>query len=368
MESTAIQNNKISADVNHFPSITWHHLHINHGHFDGQIDSEINFEVENLSPYVEIKKENIRDCEFLKSIPTQMGKEFDGLVDEVLEKNGFNVNLIRIQEGTTLESPLKITFHPSDSVNQACETLVLAEKNSCSSIVFEYSCEGEGDGLFGHRIRVLCESQAKVNVSTVNLLGKNMLHYNGIGVLQNEGSDFELTQIDLGAKNVISGSSIVLDGRKAFSTVHGAYISNQEKNVDINYICQHRGTETKSSCYYNGILDGNGKKSWRGTIDFVKGCLDAKGNEQENVLLLDPNVVNKSMPVILCSEEDVEGHHGSSIGKLNEDELLYLETRGIDKKEARAMMIKSRINAISRFVPDENLNEKIRMFLESLVC
>ena len=70
------------------------------------------------------------------------------------------------------------------------------------------------------------------------------------------------------------------------------------------------------------------------------------------------------MPVILCDEENVEGRHGGSIGKLSEEELLYLETRGIDERTAKIMMIKSRINSIARYIPDEDMLNKIHTYLE----
>lgn len=61
----------------------------------------------------------------------------------------------------------------------------------------------------------------------------------------------------------------------------------------------------------------------RGTIDFVHGCVGAKGDEKEDVLLVGDNMVNQTIPLILCAEEDVEGNHGASIGKLDENMLFY---------------------------------------------
>lgn len=353
--------NKLSSDVNHFPSITWHHLHINHGHFEGAIDSQIDFKSENLSDIVEIKKISPKECPLPVEFENQMGKDFNQQIDQA-EKE-FQVNFIRIPKGISVEKVLKFVFDVDTNKNQASETVIFAEEATDIQIVFEYSGQGEGCGVFGHRIKVYCAPCSRVGLSTANLLPKNMLHYNGIAVFQEENSSFTLNQIDLGAKEVVTGSFITLNGSKAESTVHGAYFSNNQ-NYDVNYIVQHKSRDTKSTCFYNGIVDGSGKKSWRGTIDFVKGCVDSTGDEQENVLLLDPNVVNKSMPVILCGEEEVDGRHGSSIGRLNDEELLYLETRGINKTEARSIMIRSKINAMSRFVPDESVKEKIQNFLE----
>ena len=64
------------------------------------------------------------------------------------------------------------------------------------------------------------------------------------------------------------------------------------------------------------------------------------------MLLIDDDVINKSIPVILCGEEDVEGAHGATIGKLDEELLLYMKSRGIPEKEIYEIMAKARIEEL----------------------
>lgn len=73
-----------------------------------------------------------------------------------------------------------------------------------------------------------------------------------------------------------------------------------------------------------GALRDGAKKIFRGTIDFKTGASDSVGNELENVLMLGDDVENKTVPVILCSEENVVGNHGATIGELDEDTMFYL--------------------------------------------
>ena len=219
-------------------------------------------------------------------------------------------------------------------------------------------------GVFGNRIRVYCAENASVTLVTVNLLGTNLVHFNGIGSSLKDSAHLDLVQIELGGKETYSGSYNNLLGYKASCSVQGGYVCDGDKVLDINYVSNQSGSQTESFSKFNGVLLDNAKKTWRGTIDFKRGAKEAKGDEQENVLLLSPDVVNKSMPVILCDEENVEGRHGGSIGKLSEEELLYLETRGIDERTAKIMMIKSRINSIARFIPDADVLDNIHAYLE----
>lgn len=109
------------------------------------------------------------------------------------------------------------------------------------------------------------------------------------------------------------------------------------------------------------------KKAFRGTIDFKKGSSGSVGDEQEDALLLSEDVVNKTMPVILCQEEDVEGRHGATIGELGEDILFYMQTRGIDEEEAKRIMIKARLDSVAKLIPDPEIMQKTLYYIQNVV-
>ena len=80
------------------------------------------------------------------------------------------------------------------------------------------------------------------------------------------------------------------------------------------------------------ILADSAKKTMRETIDLVHGAKDARGNEAETVLVTGDDVVNKTLPTILCDEEDVQGNHGATIGSIGPDQLNYLADRGLSRR------------------------------------
>ena len=106
------------------------------------------------------------------------------------------------------------------------------------------------------------------------------------------------------------------------------------------------------------------KKLLRGTIDFVHGCVGAKGDEKEDVLLVGDNMVNQTIPLILCAEEDVEGNHGASIGKLDENMLFYAATRGIPPEEAQRLLTLAKIEAINSQIPSEEVRGAVDTYLK----
>lgn len=355
----------LSGNVNQFPSITWHHLHINHGYFEGGFECGIQPEVSALPNGITLESKNLSETySFDNPAQTQLGKQFDSDIDGMMKYLDIKVQEIKVAPGVASSGPVKLSYKVKDNTFSASDTVIVAGEGSSSTFIFDYESTSDAKGVFGNRIRVYCAENASVTLVTVNLLGTNLVHFNGIGSSLKESARLDLVQIELGGKETYSGSYNNLLGYKSSCSVQGGYVCDGDKVLDINYVSNQSGSQTESFSKFNGVLLDNAKKTWRGTIDFKRGAKEAKGDEQENVLLLSPDVVNKSMPVILCDEENVEGRHGGSIGKLSEEELLYLETRAIDEHTAKIMMIKSRINSIARYIPDEDMLNKIHTYLE----
>ena len=76
------------------------------------------------------------------------------------------------------------------------------------------------------------------------------------------------------------------------------------------------------------------------------------------------NVVNQTIPLILCAEEDVEGNHGASIGQLDEEMLFYLSSRGMSAESASKMIARAKIDAVCQKIGDEEMEKAVQSYLE----
>ena len=160
-----------------------------------------------------------------------------------------------------------------------------------------------------------------------------------------------------------AGSEVTLKGDGSSSQVFIGYQGAGKGKLDFNYNSVHIGKNTDSSMTVNGVLRDSAEKTFRGTIDFKTGSSGAVGAETEDVLLLGETVVNKTVPLILCAEEDVKGSHGASIGQLDEEMLFYLGSRGISEQKAVDLMAGARISRIVREIGDETAEKMTREFL-----
>ena len=91
---------------------------------------------------------------------------------------------------------------------------------------------------------------------------------------------------------------------------------------------------------------------FRGTIDFKTGSSNSVGNEKETVLMLGDDVINKTVPLILCAEENVVGNHGATIGELDDETLFYLKAAASPRAQAENILARASIERFARTVDD----------------
>lgn len=175
---------------------------------------------------------------------------------------------------------------------------------------------------------------------------------------------FEWYLIVLNGKATFSECSVVLEGDGSSFAGEIGYRLEGNSRLDINCEAIHTGRKTESSIRASGVLSDQAFKLLRGTIDLRTGCSGSIGNEMEDVLLLSEDVHNQSVPVILCSEEDVVGNHGATIGQLGDDLLFYLESRGMTRESIYEMMANAKLNAVIEKLPDEDLQKRLSESLQ----
>ena len=171
----------------------------------------------------------------------------------------------------------------------------------------------------------------------------------------------------IGKGNLYNGVRTELIGKRASTNMDIGYLGQKKQVIDINLVVNHIGKKTNCNIQVDGTLKDAAEKIFRGSIDFKTGSSDSKGAETENVLLLGDDVVNKTIPLILCAEENVEGSHGATIGELDEDTLFYFASRGIDMETAEDMMTKGKMEVLYRKIQDENTEKLVEKQLAEVM-
>ena len=299
---------------------------------------------------------SVHGANFAK-MPTGMGDE--------LEKLGTAQTLrLTADAGKSMAS---VTLRYADNMHCFNRIEIEAKPDSDVTIFMTYIATAQAAGEATVQTKIAAGSKAKVKLVQVQLLGKGFSHLNDVGCELADNAHFEVLQLQLGADKIYNGVRTELLGDSSDFNAAIGYYGRNGQTVDMNFIANHYGKKTTCNMTADGVLQGGAKKIYRGTIDFKNGSAGAVGDEKETVLLLSDDVVNQTIPLILCSEEDVQGNHGASIGKLDEELLFYLCSRGFSEQEAVDMMAKAKIDALCRKINDEDTVQLVQRYLEGVM-
>lgn len=287
---------------------------------------------------------------------TGMGRD---AADFVLANRTYGLSL-RAAAGSKAAEPVKLEFR-LDGENPALADAVdiAAEENSEITVVMSYRSDVGFTGFHGGLTRLYAAKGAVIHLVQVQLLGETCTHFDNVGAFAEEGGTIDIIQTEIGGKAAASGVKTRLDGEKCSLTMDTIYFGDGSRSVDMNYVAEHIGRKTKSEIHVTGALLDESEKTFRGTIDFVRGSRRAVGHESEYNLLFSPKVRNRTAPLILCAEDDVEGQHAASTGKIGENTLFYLMSRGLSELEAKKLMIEAQFRPVTDRIPDESLRSAV---------
>ena len=208
--------------------------------------------------------------------------------------------------------------------------------------------EPNQDEKFYHNgiIRVLAKKDSNINITLVNFMNTKSDNFLSIENNLEENAKLKYTIIDFGGKNSITNYFSNLHGKFSNNILNTIYLGQESQVFDLNYIANLKGEKTNIDIEVQGALKDEAKKNFKGTIDFKKGSKKAKGNENEFCMLLSDKARSIALPMLLCSEEEVEGNHSTSSGRAGDKELFYIMSRGFEYKEAMKLLVKANFNKI----------------------
>lgn len=254
---------------------------------------------------------------FLCGAGTQLGAWID-VSAEVRKK-------LTIPSGTSQE--IMILLGEQNFVEQLCIHL---EKNAHVKITVGAISEK----ISATNVRVCMDEGATCHYDLLCAKNNDGTHLDSFSATLGKGAHLSVHQYVFGSELALSGIHVeLLEDDATFSQII-RYLGEQKQAIDIASTCIHYGKNTKSNIVATGVLDDDASKVFRATIDLSKGSKGAEGKEVETVVCAGKNVVNKTLPIILCSEDDVAGNHGATIGSLSSEQLFYLATRGISPDDA----------------------------------
>lgn len=286
-----------------------------------------------LSRYQRRAVEQEMAHDVMGAFETGMGLEASNILDSLAPET----IVLHAKRGAVGSATVRI--EGNDGFASVSSIDLVAEADSEASLTIVLDSPDGGRGTAASELRVFAGPRAQVSVTTLQTLDDAWTALDDSGFVLADGARVRVSHRVLGAGASYTGLAADLRGDGSQIEVETRYIGNAEEKRDFNYVIKQRGRDTESSLQANGVLAGRSEKTLRGTIDFVHGCKGSIGNERETVVLADEGAQNKTVPVILCDEDDVMGNHGATIGHVRPEQRFYLAARGFSEAAIEGLLM-----------------------------
>lgn len=265
--------------------------------------------------------------------------------------------VLATEEGEEAEATIRVTTHEGEASGASID--IVAAPNSTFSIALSLDSDADAPAFMGSTMRVFAGAGARVDITVYLTASDAVTCVEDSGFVLDEGARVNVRHVVLGGGFTATGLAADLRGDRSRIDVDTSYLASGTQQRDFNYIIRHRGRKTVSNMDANGVLTGTSKKCLRGTIDLIHGAKGAEGNERETVLLASKGVDNKTVPNILCDEDDVAGNHGATIGHVRPDQLFYAACRGLSQEQAEALFLSAKLEDAALQAPNDAVRANV---------
>ena len=185
-----------------------------------------------------------------------------------------------------------------------------------------------------------------------------------------ENATVEWVDCNIGSKITSKYPSVFLVGKGAKGEILSIAFAGKGQHQDAGGKAVHLAPNTQSTITSKSISKDGGRTTYRGLLKVYPGCKNVKSNVRCDALILDDKSASDTIPYMEINEKDVSIGHEASVGKISDEQLFYLMSRGLNEAEAMAMIVRGFIEPISKELPMEfalELNRLIELEMEGSV-
>jgi Fe-S cluster assembly protein SufD len=246
---------------------------------------------------------------------------------------------VYIPKGVIVEAPIHLFFTvQSESTANFPRVLVIAEENSSATIVENYASIQEAQYLTAPVVEIVLLEGARLEHYKVQRESIEAFHVATTAVGLGRNSSYDTTTITFGAKLSRHDIVVTMDHEGAECWVDGLYLVTDDQHADTHSVIDHRQPNCTSHQLYKGILDGKSRAVFNGKVFVRHNAQKTDAMQTNKNLLLSNDARVDTKPQLEILADDVKCAHGAAVGQIDEEELFYLETRGIHPDLGRNLL------------------------------
>jgi Fe-S cluster assembly protein SufD len=275
-------------------------------------------------------------------------------------------SFVHIQDRTVLQTPIHLLHRFTQQGAGAAffpRALIVVGRASKATLIEDFEGASASQCFADAVTEVVVGPGADLRYYRIQRQGPGAFHIATTQVEQAQDSTFSCFTLDLGGGLVRNTLQVHLAGEASACTLNGLYMLNGSQHVDNQVLIDHAVPRTSSRELYKGVLDGRSHAVFHGSITVRRGAQKAEAHQSDKNLLLSDDAEVDTKPAFWIYADDVKCAHGAACGKMDENALFYLRSRGLDEKAARELLVHGFASEVVNTIPDEPL----RLRVEELV-
>ena len=281
-------------------------------------------------------------------------------------------SFVYIPPGVKVEIPLQAYFRiNAQNMGQFERTLIMADEGS--QVHYVEGCTAptySSDSFHSGVIEIIVKRGARVRYTTIQNWSHNVYNLVTQRAVAHEEATMEWVDGNLGSKLTMKYPAVYMMGRGARAEILSIAFANQGQHQDAGAKAIHGAPHTTSTITAKSISRSGGRAGYRGLVKVHEGATGAKSNVVCDALILDDQSRSDTYPVMEIDEEDAAVSHEATVSKVSDEQLFYLQSRGIPEAEAMMMIVNGFIEPIVKELPMEyavEMNRLIQLEMEGSV-
>ena len=281
-------------------------------------------------------------------------------------------SFVYVPAGVKVEMPLQAYFRiNTENMGQFERTLIICEEGAdvhyiegCTAPVYS------SDSLHSAVVEICAKKSSRVRYTTVQNWSQNVFNLVTKRAVAHEKATMEWVDCNLGSKLTMKYPSIYLLGPEAHGEILSIAFAGDGQHQDAGGKIIHAAPRTSSSIFSKSISKDGGRATYRGLLEIADGATESRSKVVCDALLLDEDSRSDTYPTIRIDENDADVGHEATVSKIGDEQLFYLQSRGLDEEEASKMIVNGFIEPVTKELPMEyavELNRLIELQMEGSI-
>ncbi len=304
--------------------------------------------------------------DLLKTLIGQIVKADDGKFAALACALAQNGVLLYVPKNVQVEQPLhSVLWGPGANLAHFSHLIVFVESGASVTYVHEAASPDETlPAMHAGVVEIHVGEDANLRFVELQSWGRHVWNFSHERARVERGGNLDWIFGAVGSRLTKNFSDLDLAGEGAQGRMSGFYFTDGVQHLDHDTQQNHFAPHCTSDLLFKGALKGKSRSVWQGMIYVAPGAQKTDGYQANRNLVLDDQARADSIPGLEILADDVRCTHGATVGKLEQEPLFYLKSRGIPQKEAEQLVVEGFFDPIMQRIPFEGVRERFQQAIQ----